>query len=126
VTPPDELRDPHEGFSVHQEEDVIATRSIVRIAASAIVVGALGVGVAWLVLRAGGSAPQDAAAMVPAMAPRSIAGVEQTPIWQAEDGLALRAQQRAELRSWGWADRDAGVARIPIDRAKDLVVERAP
>jgi hypothetical protein len=114
---------PHEEFPVHQEEDVIAARTIVRVAASALVVGAIGVGVAWLVLRAGGPQAQVES---PAVAPRAIAGVEQTPIWQTEDGLTLRAQQRAELRRWGWADRDAGLARIPIDRAKDLVVERAP
>ena len=115
--------EPHEGFSVHQEEDVIAARAILRVAASALVVGAIGVGVAWLVLRAGAPPPHEGS---PATAPRSIASVEQTPIWQAEDGLTLQAQQRAELRAWGWANRDAGLARIPIDRAKDLVVERAP
>ncbi len=109
-------------FPVHQEEDVIASRTIVRVAVSAIVVGLIGVGVAGLVLRAGGVAPREAQAP----APRTIANIEQTPIWQAEDGVTLRARQRAELRVWGWADRDAGVARIPIDRAKDLVVERAP
>ena len=115
--------EPHEGFPVHQEEEVIATRTIVRVAVSALVIGAVGVGVAGLVLRASGpEAPQGA----PATAPRSIANIEQTPIWQAEDGLRLHAEQRAELRTWGWADRDAGLARIPIERAKDLVVERAP
>ena len=77
---------------------------------------------AALVLRANGATPPP----TPAIAPRSIAGVEQTPIERAEDGIALRTRQRAGLRSWGWADRDAGMERIPIDRAKDLVVERAP
>jgi hypothetical protein len=120
---PEETHEPHLERSAHQEEDVIATKSIVRIAASALVIGAVGVAVAWLVLHAEGPPAYEGP---PAIAPRSIAGVEQTPIWQAEDGLSLKAQQRAELRAWGWADRDAGLARIPIDRAKDLVVERAP
>lgn len=112
-----------EDFPVHQEEDVIATRSVVRVALTSLFVGVAGVGVAWLMLRAAGL---PAPAGPSALAPRSIARIEQTPIWQAEDGLTLRAHQRAELRAWGWADRDAGVARIPIERAKDLVVERAP
>jgi hypothetical protein len=35
-------------------------------------------------------------------------------------GVAERRQQRAELSTWGWVDRDAGVAAIPIERAVDL------
>jgi hypothetical protein len=38
----------------------------------------------------------------------------------APPALAARDAQRAELGRWGWADRDAGVARVPIDRAIDL------
>lgn len=38
-------------------------------------------------------------------------------------GPALRAAQRARLESWGWVDRDAGIARIPIDEAIEIVVE---
>jgi hypothetical protein len=30
------------------------------------------------------------------------------------------------LSGYAWVDRDAGVARIPIDRAMDLVLEEAP
>lgn len=36
----------------------------------------------------------------------------------------LRAQEDAILRSYGWIDKDAGVVRIPIDRAMKLAVER--
>jgi hypothetical protein len=37
---------------------------------------------------------------------------------------AARAREEALLSSYGWVDRGAGVARIPIDRAMDLLVER--
>jgi len=37
----------------------------------------------------------------------------------------LRDAQRRELAGWGWVDRDAGIARIPIDRAMDLVVKES-
>jgi hypothetical protein len=37
----------------------------------------------------------------------------------------LRDAQRRELAGWGWGDRDAGIARIPIDRAMDLVVKES-
>lgn len=35
------------------------------------------------------------------------------------------AEQDRVLNSYGWVDREAGIARIPIDQAKRLVVERA-
>lgn len=36
----------------------------------------------------------------------------------------LRASEERELSSWGWVDESNGIARIPIDRAVDLVVEQ--
>lgn len=38
------------------------------------------------------------------------------------DMEALRARETSVLTSYGWIDRQAGVARIPIDRAIDLLV----
>jgi hypothetical protein len=40
------------------------------------------------------------------------------------DLLSLRAQEEAELNSYGWIDPKAGVVRIPIDRALELVSQR--
>ena len=37
---------------------------------------------------------------------------------------AFRDREDAELHSYGWVDRNAGTVRIPIDRAKDLLLER--
>lgn len=36
----------------------------------------------------------------------------------------LRSNDRATLESYGWVDQKAGVVRIPISRAMELVVER--
>ncbi|MEO8431204.1 MAG: hypothetical protein ABI592_06805 [Acidobacteriota bacterium] len=36
----------------------------------------------------------------------------------------LRASEDARLSSYGWIDRSAGIARIPIDRAMELIVAR--
>jgi len=33
-------------------------------------------------------------------------------------------RQEDQLNSYGWVDKDAGVAHIPIDRAMDLIVQR--
>lgn len=39
---------------------------------------------------------------------------------------ALRREEAERLGSYGWVDRARGVARIPIDRAMDLLLERGP
>ena len=36
----------------------------------------------------------------------------------------LRAAEDADLNSYGWIDRNAGIARIPIDRAMRLILKR--
>jgi hypothetical protein len=41
-----------------------------------------------------------------------------------EDLRALHAQEEQVLNSYGWVDRNAGVARIPIEEAMKLVVQR--
>ena len=40
------------------------------------------------------------------------------------DLQALRAQEEAELGSYGWVDKKAGVVRIPIERALELASQR--
>lgn len=40
------------------------------------------------------------------------------------DLQALRAREEAELTSYGWVDRKAGVVRIPMDRALELLSQR--
>jgi hypothetical protein len=40
------------------------------------------------------------------------------------DLLAFRAREEAQLNSYGWIDRTAGIVRIPIDRAMDLLLVR--
>lgn len=36
----------------------------------------------------------------------------------------FRKREQEALSTYGWIDQNAGVVRIPIDRAKDLIVER--
>ncbi len=42
------------------------------------------------------------------------------PLWLAD----IRSQQRQVLTSYAWIDKDAGTVRLPIERAKQLIVER--
>ncbi len=41
-----------------------------------------------------------------------------------QDLRDLRAKQASELAGYGWVNKEAGVARIPIDEAMRIVVER--
>lgn len=36
----------------------------------------------------------------------------------------FRAQEHQKLTTYGWVDQNAGVVRIPVERAKDLLLER--
>jgi hypothetical protein len=40
------------------------------------------------------------------------------------DLATLRAREDEELKTYGWVDRKAGVVRIPIERAMDLLVSK--
>jgi hypothetical protein len=42
----------------------------------------------------------------------------------AVDLAKLRAAEDKELKSYGWIDRPAGVVRIPIERAMELIAQR--
>jgi hypothetical protein len=53
---------------------------------------------------------------------RTPAGPRLEPL-PLEPRLALHAAEEAQLSSYGWVDRGAGIARIPIDRAMRLIVE---
>jgi hypothetical protein len=42
------------------------------------------------------------------------------------DLLELQAREEAILTGYGWINRDAGIVRIPIERAMELMAEEAP
>jgi hypothetical protein len=51
------------------------------------------------------------------------------PVLQAqpwEDLRHYREEQSRILSNYAWTDREAGILRIPIERAMELVVERGP
>ncbi len=114
-------------FDVHQEEDVVASGRLVRIGAVCVVVGAIGVVAAGglLAVSREGVKPSFAEPTGQAAAPRELSRVEQTPIRDTRVAEELRGERRRDLAAWGWVDRDAGIARIPIERAMDLVVRES-
>jgi|SRR5579862_863138 len=53
-----------------------------------------------------------------------LKGVPQLQIAPEVDLQAFRAREDAQLNSYEWIDRSAGVVRIPIERAMELVAQR--
>lgn len=47
--------------------------------------------------------------------------LEPNPLTQR---LKLRAEENAILTTYGWVDKNAGIVRVPVDRAMDLLIER--
>ncbi|MER3427840.1 MAG: hypothetical protein C4334_07030 [Pyrinomonas sp.] len=41
-----------------------------------------------------------------------------------DDLKRLRAEEDAVLKNYGWVNREAGIVQIPVERAKELLVER--
>ena len=59
-------------------------------------------------------------------APRT-ARPQPTPALQTQpfmDVYTLRRGEAEKLTTYGWVDKDGGVARIPIDRAMEIIVQR--
>jgi hypothetical protein len=48
----------------------------------------------------------------------------QLQVAPAKDLATLRAREEAELTQYGWIDKQAGVVRIPIERAMELTIQR--
>lgn len=66
---------------------------------------------------------------VPRLVDRFVAQAGAVPVTlndhtSAEQVTARRAQERAQLESYGWVDQAAGVAHIPIERAMALIAEQ--
>jgi hypothetical protein len=110
---------------LHQEDDVIPRfRVLLALLVTLVIAAVFVVGAASMVaandarLRPSGLFPERS------LGPRRPIGrVRQDLFDDHPSGLSLDALKRSELASYGWVDRDRGVARIPIDRAMDLVVE---
>jgi hypothetical protein len=114
-------------FEVRQEEDVLPSPALARVAAAAIGVALLSVFFSALLLETntGGIRGNDSGGRPPPSGGEELAHIHQTPIWGAAHGLDLRDHEREELSHYRWVDRDAGLAAIPIERAMDLVEQRA-
>jgi hypothetical protein len=110
---------------VHEESDV-NVRAILGFGAGLLAVGVI-IHLLLLVLF---SYYTKQAAQVPRAFPLSAEYQQQAPpqprlqAHPEEDMRQLRAQEDAVLHGYGWVDKSSGVARIPIDEAMKIVVQR--
>lgn len=117
---------PH--FEVAQEREVVPGRAVTVVGLVGCLTIVACMVIAGAVLRARTGSAVSGAANGPAepSAPREIAGVRQSLLETAAYGPELAARERRALEAYGWVDRDAGIAQIPIERAMDLIVDREP
>jgi hypothetical protein len=112
-------------FPVTQEPDVVRERRLRGIGIAGVVITLASLAIAGALLVVSGRG-RDHGPSEPSPAPPEIGTIEQTLATSAERGIDLKNAQREALDRYGWSDRDAGLAKIPIDRAMDLVLEGPP
>lgn len=117
-----------ESFPVRQASDRVKKGAIVLVATVGVLVTLFASAIpAWMLERRSLfwlDAPARASDTT--VAPREINIVDQT-LFGSRDGLDAprgRKWQRDALESYGFRDRERGLAHIPIERAMELVVER--
>jgi hypothetical protein len=102
------------------EGDAIAGRAFWGSMASAAAAVVAAVLVSFALLRAWAPDRPRAPRLV---MPAELGVVEQTLILDTRRGLDDKARQRESLRHYGWMDSEHRVAKLPIERAMDLVVD---
>lgn len=112
----------HAHGGVRSEEDRISTPTILVVGVASLVlfiVSGLAVS-AYFHVRQG---ERPALPIPPEIGQSKIGMVEQQLFERAVRGQRDRAVRLERLGSYGWVDRGAGVAHIPIDRAMELVAK---
>ncbi|WP_437729695.1 hypothetical protein [Sorangium sp. So ce1335] len=118
---------------VRQEEDHLPWRRILAIAFAVIVIFAILGAWSWMILRGREAALRSVGRTAEhareGFEPRGVvSGVDQRIFRRkatGEEGLGevLNRRKREELGRFGWADRERGLVKIPIEDAMGLVVE---
>lgn len=117
----------HEPPPVHHETTDASVRAVFVFGAGLLASGILIHVLVWLLFR------HFAAAEAHRFAPQYPMAISQEQLLPPEPRLQtnpredlreLRAREDALLATYGWVDRNAGVVRIPIERAMKLVLER--
>jgi len=109
----------------HEVSD-LNPKYVVYFAIALVVVGAMAyLGVWWMFRQLQREQAQAEPAPVQVTAPSPLPATEpRLQISPQGDLEELRRQENAVLSTYRWIDREKGVARIPIDRAMKVFIER--
>ena len=122
-----ELRDNPDNVDVVHEESDVNVGAIIRYGIGLLVVGAVIHVFLWLLLGAYERQNERAQTQVYPLAAGQRDRLPPFPRFQENPQQELqefRAKQKAQLESYGWVNKEAGVARIPIEEAMKTVIER--
>ena len=78
----------------------------------------------WRLFRHFSVTEQPPAPASPFASERQVPPAPDLEVNGREDFQKIYAEQQQELESYAWVDRKAGVVRIPIERAMDLLLEK--
>ncbi len=106
------------------EPDRIHAGSILAVGAAALLIFAAAGASTVLYMRRAQAELNPAFPVMPAAAGEAKIGIVEQQLFENSDrARTLREEEERRLRSYGWVDRKAGLAHIPIDRAMDLVLQ---
>jgi hypothetical protein len=115
----------HESHGPRHELNTVSLRAIIVCGGALVALALVSLVLMWGIFDY--FAARQARSAVP---PAPLAGARQLPpeprlqIQPAQDVQALREEERTILHSYGWVDATAGIVRIPIDRAIEVLAER--
>lgn len=120
-----EVRHP-EGEAAHRHEtSEVDLWKILAVGAGLILlIGVISLLVAWMYSYLGHTDPGVSANSAPLANVRRLPPPPRLQPSPKLDLQRMRQEEERVLNSYGWVDQQAGVVRIPIDRAIDLVVQR--
>jgi hypothetical protein len=119
---PPSKHEPSAGNPGYERRDVDIRAIAWLVGSVAILLAASLVGLWWLLVAYNRAAERRNESLLP------LAEVDQTPppprlqAHPTTDYLEFRAQQQAQLNSYGWIDREQGIVRIPLPRARELIL----
>lgn len=122
-----ELPDTQDNVEVVHEESDVNVGAILRFGVGLLVVAVMVHVFLWWLLGAYGRQNERAQTQVYPMAAGQQDRLPPSPRFQQnpqQELQELRARQKALLDGYGWVNKEAGVARIPIEDAMKMVVER--
>ena len=111
----------------HQPADDVSTRAIVRFGVGLGIATAVISLAMWGLFRFFAARQEKHDERVPPMVAANLRRTPSGPRLEPDPlapRRAARAREDAMLESYGWVDRNAGIVRIPIDRAMELLVEK--